>query len=62
MVRAFGDERFYDSGQAEMVRRPEWKAYKEAGGEFTDIRQFNCMFKTSVGPVEDSGSVAYLRS
>jgi glycyl-tRNA synthetase len=31
------------------------------GGEFTEIRQFNCMFKTSVGPVEDSGSVAYLR-
>jgi glycyl-tRNA synthetase len=33
----------------------------ECGGEFTEVRQFNCMFKTSVGPVEDSASVAYLR-
>ncbi len=28
---------------------------------FTDARQFNLMFKTHVGPVEDEGSVAYLR-
>ncbi len=31
------------------------------GGELTDIRQFNLMFKTHVGPVEDSASIAYLR-
>jgi glycyl-tRNA synthetase len=33
----------------------------ECGGELTEARQFNLMFKTYVGPVEDSASVAYLR-
>jgi len=33
----------------------------ECGGELTESRQFNLMFKTSIGPVEDSASVAYLR-
>lgn len=28
---------------------------------WTDVKQFNLMFKTFVGPVEDSASVAYLR-
>lgn len=28
---------------------------------FTDARKFNLMFKTFIGPVEDSGSVVYLR-
>ncbi len=31
------------------------------GGEVTDERQFNLMFKTFVGPVEEGASVAYLR-
>ena len=31
------------------------------GGEFTEARQFNLMFKTFVGPVEDSSAQAYLR-
>ena len=30
-------------------------------GTFTAARQFNLMFKTFVGPVEDSGNVVYLR-
>ena len=30
-------------------------------GELTDPRQFNLMFKTSVGPVEESGTEAFLR-
>ena len=30
-------------------------------GELTKARQFNMMFKTYVGPVEDAASVAYLR-
>ncbi len=30
-------------------------------GTFTPARQFNLMFKTFVGPVEDSGAVVYLR-
>lgn len=29
--------------------------------DFTEVRQFNLMFKTHVGPVEDTASVAYLR-
>jgi len=33
----------------------------ECGGELTEVRQFNTMFKTFVGPVEDEASVAYLR-
>src|SRR5439155_594501 len=32
-----------------------------AKGSLTEARQFNLMFKTHVGPVEDEGSVAYLR-
>jgi glycyl-tRNA synthetase len=32
-----------------------------AKGEFTEARQFNLMFKTFVGPVEDSNNVVYLR-
>jgi glycyl-tRNA synthetase len=32
-----------------------------ATGQFTEPRQFNLMFKTHAGPVEDSGAVAYLR-
>ncbi len=29
--------------------------------DWTEVRQFNLMFKTHVGPLESSGSVAYLR-
>ena len=32
-----------------------------AKDSFTEARQFNLMFKTFVGPVEDEGNVAYLR-
>ncbi len=31
------------------------------GGELTEARRFNLMFKTFVGPVEDDAAVAYLR-
>jgi glycyl-tRNA synthetase len=31
------------------------------GKEFTDVKKFNLMFKTFVGPAEDTASVAYLR-
>ena len=33
----------------------------ECGGELTDPRQFNLMFKTFVGPVEDKAATVYLR-
>lgn len=31
------------------------------GNELSDVRTFNMMFKTTVGPVADEGSVSYLR-
>lgn len=33
----------------------------QADGLLTEPRQFNLMFKTHMGPVEDSGSIVYLR-
>src|SRR4051794_1188287 len=33
----------------------------ECGGDLTDPRHFNLMFRTHVGPVEDEGSEVYLR-
>ena len=33
----------------------------ECKGELTEMRKFNLMFKTFMGPVEDEGSVIYLR-
>src|SRR3990172_2698756 len=36
-------------------------ACPECGGALTEARQFNTMFKTFVGPVEEDASVAYLR-
>ena len=35
--------------------------HDEDGGEFTEPRQFNLMFKTFVGPVESSSAQVYLR-
>jgi glycyl-tRNA synthetase len=44
---------------------PAYKGRKaakcQAEGKFTEARQFNLMFRTFVGPVEDSGAVVYLR-
>ena len=44
---------------------PAYKGRKaakcQAEGKFTEARKFNLMFKTFVGPVEDSGAVVYLR-
>jgi glycyl-tRNA synthetase len=37
------------------------KKCPECGGELTDTRKFNLMFKTNIGPAEDSSSVIYLR-
>jgi glycyl-tRNA synthetase len=33
----------------------------DCGGELTEARSFNLMFKTFIGPVEDNASVTYLR-
>jgi glycyl-tRNA synthetase len=37
------------------------KKCPNCGGELTEPRQFNLMFKTFMGPMEDSASVVYLR-
>ncbi len=39
----------------------EEKKCPECSGELTDPRQFNLMFKTHMGPLEDSASIVYLR-
>jgi glycyl-tRNA synthetase len=33
----------------------------KCGGQLTEVRKFNLMFKTFMGPVEDSSSVVYMR-
>jgi glycyl-tRNA synthetase len=33
----------------------------DCGGELTEPRRFNIMFRTTIGPVEDTASTAYLR-
>ncbi len=40
---------------------PNTKCPEGGTHEYTEARKFNLMFKTNVGPVEDTGSVAYLR-
>ncbi|MFQ6613320.1 MAG: glycine--tRNA ligase [Fidelibacterota bacterium] len=35
--------------------------YSGEVGDWTNPRQFNLMFKTAIGPVEDSGDITYLR-
>ena len=37
------------------------KRCPNCGGELTDPRNFNLLFKTNIGPVEDDGSIIYLR-
>ena len=47
------------------IENEEWDKMKcpncGTTGKMTSPRQFNLMFKTQFGPVEDTGSVAYLR-
>ncbi len=49
--------------RADMI--PEDKLAKkecpECGGELTDTRKFNLMFKTNIGPVDDGTGLIYLR-
>ncbi|NLJ47281.1 MAG: glycine--tRNA ligase [Treponema sp.] len=49
--------------RADMI--PEEKLAKkecpECGGELTDTRKFNLMFKTNIGPVDDGTGLIYLR-
>ena len=47
-------------GDARCPERPSKKP-GECGGELTEARQFNLMFKTFMGPVEDTASVVFMR-
>ena len=51
------------SPEYDKAKAPELKDIKcpECGGDLTDSRNFNLMFKTHMGPVEDEGSEVYLR-
>jgi glycyl-tRNA synthetase len=42
-------------------RRPSKRAGETPDCDLTEARQFNLMFETSIGPVRDEGSLAYLR-
>ena len=46
---------------AQCGKRPSKKAGETADCDLTEARQFNLMFETSIGPVKDEGSAAYLR-
>jgi len=43
------------------VGAPEGDRCPDCGGELTDARRFNLMFKTFVGPVEEDASTVFLR-
>ncbi len=49
----------YTCPDAEFKKRNVAECQKQ--GLFTDVRHFNLMFKTFMGPVEDSSTVVYLR-
>src|SRR5436305_5474631 len=46
---------------AQCGRKPSKRPGETSDCDLTEPRQFNLMFETTVGPVEDSGSRAYLR-
>ncbi len=46
---------------AQCPRKPSKKPGEHADCQLTEPRQFNLMFKTFMGPVEDSAAVVYLR-
>ena len=47
----------YRADHVELNKPCEWCGKKD----WTEPRQFNLMFKTAIGPVEDSGEITYLR-
>ena len=54
-----------DQVEDSMCGNPAYNGRKagkcQAEGKFTEARQFNLMFKTFIGPVEDQGAIVYLR-
>ncbi len=59
------NSRFRADELSENINNEEWDKIKcpicGTTGRMTSPRQFNLMFKTQVGPVEEAGSEAYLR-
>ncbi|UCG60331.1 MAG: glycine--tRNA ligase [Candidatus Zixiibacteriota bacterium] len=53
----------FRADQLEMSRCPlkPSKSPLECGGELTEARQFNLMFKTYMGPLEDDANIVYIR-
>jgi glycyl-tRNA synthetase len=47
--------------QSACGKRPSKRPGETPDCDLTEARQFNLMFETSIGPVRDEGSVAYLR-
>ena len=49
--------------RADMIPEENLAAKKcpDCGGELTDTRKFNLMFKSHIGPAEDSANIIYLR-
>src|SRR5437870_13106058 len=50
-----------DLGSAQCGRKPSKHPGETPDCDLTEARQFNLMFETSIGPVRDEGSIAYLR-
>jgi glycyl-tRNA synthetase len=54
-----------DQIEESMCGNPAYRGRKaakcQAEGKFTEARQFNLMFKTFIGPVEDAGAMVFLR-
>jgi glycyl-tRNA synthetase len=50
-----------DLESAQCGRKPSRHPGEHTGCDLTDPRQFNLMFKTHMGPVEEEAAVAYLR-
>ena len=55
----FREDQLEDAMCPKYTNRPAIRCAHE--GKFTEARQFNLMFKTFIGPVEDSSAVVYLR-
>ncbi|MEN8150594.1 MAG: glycine--tRNA ligase [Planctomycetota bacterium] len=54
----FREDKLHES---QCPRKPSKRPGEHKDCELTEARQFNMMFKTRVGPVEDSSAIAYLR-
>jgi glycyl-tRNA synthetase len=50
-----------DLENAQCGKKPSKHPGEDAQCDLTDAREFNLMFETTVGPVKEAGSIAYLR-